>query len=390
MRYLYLVLLLVLGLFTFIVRPAACADTPKPRTMMPAAVQPPLTKADLVGLWSGNVRVPGHTEIWQLLPKLIYYRKNGTSATVYLRNTVLFQKDGTFIVTTEGDTSTSSPLQYQGHYTVGSDGGKTVLTMMFEKVVWGTTPHIPETLNSIFRYTLSRWSDELQLNAPEQAGFGTLLGPMARDWQPRKGSPFYQGSSGPMQIEMDGGLTQTYHYIENGITHYADVYGSWRQVRPNGSHGDSLIRLEGVRDGAEFKTVTVPLQAIPGLSAEIKQLQASTTVILYSYSLELIQVADTKPTQYVWAIHLDSSAGWQPEPAPVPPPTLYPSLTSPDLRQLIGHLPRKTRLIYAPQWRGFGRTPAVIKPDDPEYGLKEFADFCKSKGVRFDLNYNRF
>ncbi len=351
----------------------------KPLTAAGASPSTPsLTGADLVGLWLGNVRVPGHTEMWQFVPKVVHYQKNGTSVTVYVRNTVLFEKSGTFVVTTEGDNSTPATRQYKGHYDVTD----MALTMAFEEI----GPNGKRSAGTSFRYTLLRYNDKLQLGDSEQPAFGSLL----ERWSPRKGGFSYQGPSGQIRFDTDGGLRQSYQYAENGITHYADVYGHWRLVRPSSPHGDFQVRMEGVRDGADFKTITVPLEAVLGLSEEVKQTQDSPTVILYSYSLELIQVADTKPTRYVWAVQLDSSMGWLPEPAPVPPPTLYPSLVSPDLQQFISRLPRKTRLVYAPRGVGFGLTPKVVAPDDPEYGLKDFALFCKNKGVRFDLNYTRF
>lgn len=148
MRHIHFCLFLLLMLGLIASKPLTAAGAP-PSAPPP---HPPLTGADLVGLWSGNVRVPGHTEMWQFMPKIIYYQKSGTSVTVSLRNTVLFEKGGTFTVTTEGDNSTSIPRQYRGHYSVS----KATLTMMFEKVVWGAAPYLTEPLNTSFHYTLSR------------------------------------------------------------------------------------------------------------------------------------------------------------------------------------------------------------------------------------------
>jgi hypothetical protein len=344
-----------------------------------------LTQKDIVGLWSGSVRIPGRTDIWQFLPKFVHYDENGTAVTIYLNNTVLFREDGTFKFTVE-DQDTAS--QYEGRYAVKD----AVLTMTFPSTAGSVTAagNSPVT----FRYPISRWNEELMLKDEKEVGFQTMLSPLAMDWQPRKGSLVYQSPSGPMEFGITGTLDQSYHYDEKDITHYADVSASWHLVASASRQGEPLVKLEGVHDGADFKTLVVPLSAVSGLPKALKQIKAAPSVVGYFYTLQLLEIADTKPAQYVWAIHFDSQSGWELDAAPLPPPVLYPSLSSPELREYITHLPRGTLLSYAPRMRLFA-TPSrdITDPADPEYGLADFAHYCKTSSktqrIQFYLNYAR-
>lgn len=376
-----LLIMLMLGMNTLSYIPNAYADAPKPIGTPAPIAEAPLTEADLVGLWSGDVRVPGHTDIWQMLPKFIYYANNDTYVTLFVNNTVLFEKDGAFVVTIEGESSAS---QYKGHYSLKD----TTLTMAFNETP-SNTDQSTSPSSTTFQYDLARWANELQLHDPKEIGFQSLLRPLQMEWQPRKGSLIYQGPSGPMQLEMNGQLEQSYHYLDGGITHYADVSASWRLVHSDKPNAAPLIKLEGVRDGADFKTFTVSLEAIPGLPAQIKSLRTTPNVVMYDYVLERLEVADTNPKQYVWGLRFDSQAGGAIEKAFTPPLTFYRSLTSPELRQLISQLPPKTRIIYSPLMvRFISVSPLVIANDPEQKLLDDFITICKSNGVQFYINHN--
>ncbi len=377
MRCVFLSLLVLFGCSITIALTVHAAPLP-PASQTEAA----LTQKDIVGLWSGSVRMPGRTDIWQFLPKFVHYDENGTAVTIYLNNTVLFREDGTFKFTVEDQTTAS---QYEGRYAIKD----AVLTMTFPSTAGGTTAAGNSSVT--FRYPISRWNEELMLKDEKEVGFQTMLSPLAMDWQPRKGSLVYQSPSGPMEVGITGTLDQSYHYDEKGITHYADVSASWHLVPSANRQGEPLVKLEGVHDGADFRTMTVPLNAVLGLPEALKQIKAAPSVVGYFYSLQLVEVADTKPAQYVWAIHFNSQSGWELDAALLPPPVLYPSLSSPYLRQWVTHLPLGTQLSYAPRMQlELSSESKKTDPNDPEYGINAFDDYCKTKGIQFYLNYNRF
>lgn len=377
MRCVFLFLLVLFGC-SITIAPTVHA-APLPPSSQPEAA---LTQKDIVGLWSGSVRMPERTDIWQFLPKFVHYDENGTAVTIYLNNTVLFREDGTFKFTVE-DQDTAS--QYEGHYAVKD----AVLTMTFPSASLGTGA--AGNSPTAFRYPISRWNQDLMLKDEKEIGFQTMLSPLAMDWKPRKGSLVYQSPSGPMEFGITGTLNQSYHYDEKGITHYADVSASWHLVPSASLQSEPLAKLIGVHDGTAFMTKIVPLSAIPGLAADIKQIKASKTDAGYFYSLHLLEVADTKPTQYVWELDFDSQSGWEINPAPIPPPALYPSLKSPDLREAITYLPHGTQITYAPRMQlELSSESKKTDPNDPEYGINAFDDYCKTKGIQFYLNYNRF
>lgn len=350
-----------------------------------SASQPEATLAqkDIVGLWSGDVRVPGRVDLWQFLPRLVHYRDSGISVTIYLHNTVLFRRDGTFRVIIEGERTAS---QYEGHYNIGNSA----LTMTFSNSALSANAAEGST-GYTFRYPLSRWSNELMLTDPKQAGFQTLLSPMAIDWQPRKGSLVYQGPDGQVEIGISGDLSQQYHYEEDGVIHYAEVSAAWHLVPSQNLNHAPLVKLEGVRDGVNFKTVLVPINTIAGMASRIKQVQASKTTAGYFYSLKLLEVADAKPTRYVWQLQFEFQAGWEVNQAPLAPSILYPSLASPDLRQWIAHLPHGTAINYTPkQMFRFNPVDKAIDPSEPEHGIADFAHYCKVVGIDFGNSYSHY
>jgi len=103
------------------------------------------------------------------------------------------------------------------------------------------------------------------------------------------------------------------------------------------------------------------------------------------YRLTEIHVADITPTRYVWVVY-DERGSILPEGEGA----VYESLNSPTLRQWVSHLPAGSKITTAV---GLNlNNPSLSAPkrpitNDPDEwgvpGLKEFARFCRGKGVGF-------
>ncbi len=355
-----------------------------------------VTGADIVGLWAGSLREPGDTpDTMDTPPGPLYsdYQHGGTLAHTTLYDTVVFGKKGDFVVTREQRNGT---YQQCGRYTVAG----WVLTVTYQ----GYSPAFGAAGGS-YRYLLSRSGAGLTLTEDEVAAppakaadvvfsYPIMLNRLNADIS----GPVFRGPSGPAWLGGGGELSQPYHYRSGGIDHYAESEGSWRLVRPAaGSQATPVIRLNGLRDGATFEAVTVPLRTLPGLADEYCRFERTPDWYRYGYTLELLQVADREPRAYVWAVHFQDQSPLEPDPPPAAPAALFPGLASPALRQWVSGLPPGVVLSYAPMMRmGFlrplGAPPVTGPPDpnDPEAGLDDFGQFCRSKSVVFSLNEGRF
>ena len=114
------------------------------------------------------------------------------------------------------------------------------------------------------------------------------------------------------------------------------------------------------------------------------------------YRLTEIHVADSTPKRYVWVVY-DESGSILPEGEGA----VYESLNSSTLRQWVSHLPAGSE-ITTDVWLNMSnlrisvqKRPITNVPDDPDEwadasgipGAKEFARFCRGKGVVFLITF---
>lgn len=98
------------------------------------------------------------------------------------------------------------------------------------------------------------------------------------------------------------------------------------------------------------------------------------------YTLRFLQVADTKPAEYIWILQeqngIASNARIEPN------ETAFRSLNSPVLRDFVSHLPEGSRIIHSPVMLP-GPDPTMKVGSVSEPGLQDFIKFCRSKKVDF-------
>lgn len=99
-----------------------------------------------------------------------------------------------------------------------------------------------------------------------------------------------------------------------------------------------------------------------------------------TYTLRLLQVNGTKPTQYVWFLQKQVAVPWD---EPIEPnETCFRSLYSVALRDYVSHMPAGTHIIHSPIMHP-SPNPAIKVNNDFEPGIQDFVSFCRSKNIDF-------
>jgi hypothetical protein len=123
------------------------------------------------------------------------------------------------------------------------------------------------------------------------------------------------------------------------------------------------------------------------VSAATAHTHNATTRLVYE--LVQVMVADTQPSTFLWEVR--QTAG--PYASDTDPPNeVFPSLTSPDLRRWVSHLPPHSQINYT-----VGLEDALVRRDkaetvsaviervigDAQRMTDDFSVFCKNKGMAF-------
>lgn len=119
--------------------------------------------------------------------------------------------------------------------------------------------------------------------------------------------------------------------------------------------------------------------AVPRGPIRLEEARTTKGPVL-AYTLRFLQVADTKPVEYIWILQRQTAdqSGGQIEPNEM----AFRSLTSPVLRDYVSHLPEGSHITHSP-WMLTGPDPTMKVGSASEPSLQDFIQFCRSKKVDF-------
>jgi len=100
------------------------------------------------------------------------------------------------------------------------------------------------------------------------------------------------------------------------------------------------------------------------------------------YTLRFLQIAETKPVEFIWILQKQDTVSFNG--AIEPNETAFRSLDSPVLRDFVSHLPEGTRIVHSPVTLP-GPDPTHKVGSNSEPGLQGFEKFCRSKKIDFWL-----
>ncbi len=97
------------------------------------------------------------------------------------------------------------------------------------------------------------------------------------------------------------------------------------------------------------------------------------------YMLSLVKVADAKPIEYIWLLQKEIVQPNQPVEVQE---TAYKSLSAPSLRNFVSQLPKGADILCTTEYLP-GPDPTMRIGISSYPSFNDFADFCRSKGIRF-------